>query len=123
MSLDASPFLVFWLSPGEERLKPCPVLSVLPPGGGYPVVRRGFNDDLMNKSLYNKAIRWIACNDQSLNLNAHSVTYLHTSKLLAELSGVSTKKIASDIIKVRLDEWEDTSPLGDAPPPGGGGDP
>lgn len=58
----------------------------------------------MSSPSYNRAVRWIAYNDNDAELDQAAIEEYVTVALIADLFGKSTEKVAADVFRVRKTE-------------------
>ncbi len=58
------------------------------------------------KFSYSQAVDWIALNDEPLDDDVNSNAAFISVGLLADMYGFSTKKVAKDVVRVKLEETE-----------------
>ncbi len=57
----------------------------------------------MKRASYRKAVDWIAQNDEPTDANPVTIGELISTTLVAEIFGVSTERVAADILRHRKD--------------------
>lgn len=58
----------------------------------------------MSSPSYNRAVRWIAYNDNDAELDQSAIEEYVTVALVADLFGKSTEQVAQDVFNVRKTE-------------------
>jgi len=58
----------------------------------------------MSNPTYNRAVRWIAYNDNDAELDQAAIEEYVTVALVADLFGKTTDKVAADVFNVRKTE-------------------